>query len=125
MNATRRLLGAAVVSLLIECNESGTISDESHLAATNAIKHLKAEEGYQLRAQEKHAGKNESTDKQIAICSVALPALEAAWDAWNNDDFDTVITNVRIAIETDGTVPKERKKREDRRGRSQVRKSKA
>lgn len=114
MNATRRLLGATVVSLLLECNESGTISDENHLTATNAISHLKQEESYQLRAQEKHAGKNDSTDKQIAICEVALPALEKAWAAWNNDDFVAVIGHITLAIETDGTVAKPKRQRRHR-----------
>lgn len=111
MNATRRLFGATVISLLLECNESGSISDENHLTATNAISHMRQEEAYQLRAQEKHAGKNDSTDKQIAICRVALPALEAAWDAWNRDDFNKVIDHIRAAIETDGTAPKRQRRK--------------
>lgn len=125
MNATRRILGNVIIALLSECSESGLISDENHLTATNAIHHLKQEESYQLRAQEKHKGTNASTDKQIAISTVALPALEKAWDAWNQDDFVECISQLTLAIETDGTVPKVRRKREDSRGRRQVRQGKA
>lgn len=114
MNATRRILGATIVSLLLECNESGMISDENHLSATTAIHHMKDEESYQLRAQEKHAGKNDSTDKQIAICRAALPALEKAVDAWNHDEFVQVIEHIRFAIETDGTMPKARRQKATR-----------
>lgn len=106
MNAQRRVSGSLLIALLLECNDSGTISDENHLTATDALKSMQQDERWQLNAQEKHAGKNDSTDKQIAVCNVALPALTEAIDAWNEDDFVTVIEKVKLAIETDGTVPK-------------------
>lgn len=111
MNAQRRISGSLLIALLVECHESGTISDESHLTATTALQTMRRDEQWQLNMQEKHAGSNESTDKQIAICKVALPALEKAVDAWNNDDFDEVIKMVTLAVETDGTPPKATRKR--------------
>lgn len=114
-----------VVALLTEGSAAGEISDESHEALGEALTYLQKQEYHQLRAQEKFEGKNASTDKQIAICRVALPALEAAVAAYNSDDYDTVIVQVNLAVTTDGVAPKPRRNREDRRGRSQVRKSKA
>lgn len=106
MNSQRRVSGNLLIALLMECNESGTISDENHEVATKALKTMQQDERWQLNSQEKHAGKNDSTDKQIAICHVALPALTEAIDAWNEDDFVTVIEKVKLAINTDGTAPK-------------------
>lgn len=106
MNSQRRVSGSLLIALLLECNASGTISDENHQVATKALKSMQQDERWQLNSQEKHAGKNDSTDKQIAICHVALPALTEALDAWEEDDFVLVIQKVKLAIETDGTVPK-------------------
>jgi hypothetical protein len=106
MNSQRRISGSLLIALLLECNDSGTISDENHLVATDALKSMQQDERWQLNSQEKHAGKNDSTDKQIAICNVALPALTEAIAAWNNDDFVKVIEKVKLAITTDGTVSK-------------------
>lgn len=111
MNADRRQAGAITLALLLECAHSGTIGDEAHIAITNSLHHLQRQEFHQLRAQEKHEGKNASTDKQLAICRVALPALEEAVRAWDNDDFETVIEHVKLAIETDGTRPKKRRRK--------------
>lgn len=125
MNADRRIVGKVVVELLNEGHTHGEISDQAHEVIGETLVHLQKQEYHQLRAQEKFEGKNASTDKQIAICRVALPALEAAVAAYNSDDFMECVVKVKLSIETDGTVPKVRRKREDRRGRSQVRKSKA
>ena len=111
MNEHRRHTCRITVVLLLECAYSGTIGDEAHLAITNTLHHLQREEFHQLRAQEKHEGKNSTTDKQIAICRVALPALDAALQAWNNDDFDQVVDKLQLAAETDGTAPKATRKR--------------
>lgn len=108
MNKDRRQLGHTSLALLLECAHSGTIGDEAHLAITDALTHMQREEFHQLRAQEKHEGKNATTDKQIAISREALPALESAVKAWNNDDFELVITHLKRAVETDGTPVKKR-----------------
>lgn len=112
MNADRRHTGQLLIQLVIECSESHAgMSDETHLYATTALHALQTSEYWQLRNQEKHEGKNASTDQQLSVCRVALPALEAAVKAWNNDDFETVITQLSLAITTDGTVPREKRKR--------------
>lgn len=126
MNADRRQVGKIVIALLNEGAATGEIGDDSHEVLGETLAHLQRQEYHQLRAQGKFEGKNASTDKQIAICRVALPALEEAVAAYNSDDWETVVKRVTLAVETDGSAPpKERKQREDRRGRSQVRKSKA
>lgn len=111
MNENRRHTGHITIALLLECNHSGTISDEAHTAITNALTHMHREEFHQEKAQSKHEGKNATTDKQLAICRVALPALEDAVAAWNKDDFGTVIRKLKVAITTDGTVPKAKPRR--------------
>lgn len=112
MNADRRMIGQVCIALLHECNEIGLIADASHVAVTDALKHLQQAEYWQLKNQERHEGKNATTDDQLAICRVALPALEAAITAWNQDDFGEVITQLSLAITTDGKRPrKSRRKR--------------
>ena len=109
MNKDRRHAAQLAIELLKECSAVGLISDDSHVAVTDTLKHLQQAEYWQLRGQEKHAGKNPSTDSQIAICRVALPALEAAVTAWETDDFDAVIDQLTLAVTTDGTVPTRKK----------------
>lgn len=125
MNADRRIAGKVLIALLTEGAEAGEVSDETHEVIGETLAHLERTEYHQLRTQEKHEGKNTSTDKQIAICRVAMPALASATAAYNTDDFIGVVRYVKLAIETDGTVPKARRKREDHRGRSSVRQGKA
>lgn len=110
MNADRRQTAKLVIALVQEGHENGEISDETHDVLGETLAHLHRQEHYQLRTQEKHEGKNTSTDKQIAICRVALPALEAAMHAYNSDDFQECVTQVKLAIETDGTKPKPKRK---------------
>lgn len=111
MNEDRRQVGKLVIALLQEGSSSGEISDESHEALGEALAHLNRQEFHQLRAQEKYEGKNASTDKQIAICRVAGPALEHALEAYNSDNFAAVMQQLTLAIETDGTVPRKAKAR--------------
>jgi len=111
VNENRRHTGHITIALLMECNHNGIIGDEAHLAITNALVHMQREEFHQEKAQSKHEGKNVTTDKQIAICRVALPALEDAVAAWNKDDFGTVIKKLQLAITTDGTAPKPKTRR--------------
>ena len=106
MNVDRRAAGKVLIELLNEGSINGEISDQAHAVLGETLAHLQKAEYHQLRTQEKHEGKNTSTDKQIAICRVALPALEAAMHAYNSDDFAKCITGVKLAIETDGTPPK-------------------
>lgn len=111
MNEHRRHTGHITIALLMECNHNGIIGDEAHLAITDALVHMQREEYHQEKAQSKHEGKNVTTDKQLAICRVALPALEDAVAAWHRDDFGTVIEKLKLAITTDGTKPKVKARR--------------
>ena len=111
MNADRRIAGKVLIELLNEGSINGEISDEAHQVIGETLVHMQKSEYHQLRTQEKHEGKNTSTDKQIAICRVALPALEQAVHAYNSDDFQECVIKVKLAIETDGTPPKRKGRR--------------
>lgn len=114
MNVDRRATAAVCIALLQECNESGLISDASHVALTDTLKSMQAAEFWQLKNQSRHEGKNEPTDKQIAICRVALPALEAAVAALAEDDFMEVLMQLTIAITTDGSEQRSRKPKKEK-----------
>lgn len=109
MNADRRVTAQVCIALLEECNHTGLIGDSTHLVLTDAIKSLTNAEYWQLKNQERHEGKNASTDTQLAICRVALPALESAKAAWDNDDFDAVIMHLKTAVTTNGKKPLRKK----------------
>lgn len=111
MNADRRIVGRVLLELLNEGHYHGEISDQAHEVIGETLAHLRTAEQYQLKAQEKYEGNNASTDKQIAICRVAMPALASATAAYNTDDFIGVVRYVKLAIETDGTVPKPKRGR--------------
>ena len=106
MNVDRRSTGQVCIELMKECNEWGEITEASHSALLEAVRLMQQGEYWSLQRQEKHEGKNESTDKQIAISRVALPALEEALKALKEDDFDTAIDQLTLAITTDGKTPK-------------------
>lgn len=110
MNADRRDTAKACIALMQECSFIGEISDSSHVALVEIVKHLEQSEFWQLKNQERHEGKNEPTDKQIAICRVALPALQTASAALKDDDFDTVVQQLTLAITTDGTMPRKKRR---------------
>lgn len=105
MNGDRRHIGKVCVALLHEGHANEIIHDSSHVALVEAVKHLQNQEFWQLKTQSKHEGKNASTDTQLAICKIALPALELAVAALETDDYAAAITHITLAIETDGTVP--------------------
>lgn len=91
------------------------MSEASHVALTAAVKHLQFQEYWQIKNQEKHAGSNPSTDKQISISRVALPALELAVEALVNEDYNTVLDQLVLASTTDGEVAKKTSKKNLRR----------
>jgi hypothetical protein len=111
VNVDRRATGAVCIALLKECLAIGEMDDTSHVALSDAVRTMQNQEHWQLKNQEKHEGKNASTDKQIAISRVALPALEAAVQALKEDDYRTVLAKVELAITTDGTEPAKRKRK--------------
>lgn len=82
----------------------GEMSESAHEVLTDAIKHLQAQEFWQTKNQERHAGNNPSTDKQLAICRIALPALELAAEALVQEDYSMVIDQLTLAITTDGSA---------------------
>lgn len=100
MNADRRHIGEVCIRLISECAELGEMSEDSHVALVKAVKHIRSEEWWQLKNQEKHEGKNASTDHQIGISRKALPALEAAVEALEKEDYSEVIDRITLAITT-------------------------
>ena len=109
VNADRRHIGKVCVALLEEGHANEEIHDSSHVALVEAVKHLLSQEFWQLKTQSKHEGKNASTDAQLAICRLALPALELAVAALETDDYAAAMTHIKFAVETDGTVPTKKK----------------
>jgi len=106
MNQDRRMVGKVLIELLTEGSINGEISDKAHEVIGETLAHLHKSEYHQLRTQEKYEGKNTSTDKQVAICRIAMPALESALRAYNSDDFQECVTQVKLATETDGIPPR-------------------
>jgi hypothetical protein len=105
------MAGKVLIALLEEGHENGEISDETHETIGEVLAHLERSEYHQERTQSKHEGKNATTDKQLAICRVALPALASATAAYNQDDFIGVVRYLKVAIETDGTRPKKSRRK--------------
>lgn len=118
MNADRRVVARVCIELLKECDAIGLIRDESHLMLVESISHLKAQEYWQLKNQEKHEGKNVATDLQLSISRVALPALEAASAALEADDYTEVIYQLHLAVTTDGKAPTAASRNDLRKARS-------
>lgn len=111
MNKDRRGQAQLCIELMKECNEWGEISDSSYEALVASVKSMKSAEWWSLKQQMPHEGKNTSTDDQIAISRVALPALEAALEALEKEDFNMAIDQLTLAVTTDGTVPQKRSKK--------------
>lgn len=110
MNADRRMIGRVLIELLNEGHHNGEISDQAHAMIGEALAHLRHAEYHQLKAQEKYEGQNPTTDKQVAICRVALPALEKALEGYNADDFQQCATEIKLAITTDGKRTRRKKR---------------
>ena len=106
MNADRRASCQVCIELIKECSLIGEMSDASHKALEEVINGMKKAEYWSLRNQSKHEGRNPSTDQQIAVSRVALPALEAAATALANEDYTEVVDQLMLAVTTDGKVLK-------------------
>lgn len=102
MNKDRRATAQVCVELIKECAAVGEMSEASHVALADALKTMQAGEYWSLRNMSKHAGRNESTDAQIAVSEVALPAIEEAVVALEAEDYNTVIDLLSLAITTEG-----------------------
>lgn len=88
MNAGRRATIRVCVALIDECLSTGEISEEAYSALGDVAKHMQQEEYWSLRNMSKHADRNDSTARQVAIAELALPRLEAAVDAWKGMDLE-------------------------------------
>lgn len=111
MNVDRRATARVCIELIKECSDIGEMSDASHKALADALKQMQSQEFWQLKNQERHEGKNEPTDRQIAISRVALPALEAAVKALAEDDYNEVLDQLTLAVTTEGEAPKKRSRK--------------
>lgn len=112
MNVERRLTARLCIELLHTAAETKKqeLSDAAHEVLCLAVKGMRTAEEWALKNQERHAGKNASTDTSIAISRVALPALEKAVIALGDDDFHEVIDQLTLAMTTDGSTPRRRRK---------------
>ena len=102
MNKDRRATARICIELIKECAEIGEMRDASHEALVEALKTMQAAEYWSLRNQAKHEGSNDSTDAQIAVSRVALPALEDAVRYVQEEDYNAVIDSLELAITTKG-----------------------
>jgi len=93
------------IQLVAEGAARGELSDDAHEVLEKAVKAMRQAESWSLRNQERHAGKNQTTDTSIAISRVALPALERADAALAVGDYGQVIRQLNIAATTDGQKP--------------------
>lgn len=110
LNVDRRAAAKVCIELIKECSEIGEMSETSHGVLAETLKVLQAQEYWQLKNQERHEGKNDPTDKQIAISRVALPALEAAAKALDAEDYNEVLTQLELAVSTEGKPVRRRKR---------------
>ena len=111
MNSERRHLAHVCIQLVKVGSLREEISDEAHDALVAAVKAMRQAETWSLRNQERHEGKNKTTDTSIAVSRVALPALERADSALAEGDYLQVIKQLRIAATTDGSEPVPKKRR--------------
>ena len=111
MNTERRHLATLCIHLIEVGSRRGELSDSAHASLVAAVKSMRQTESWSLRNQERHEGKNKTTDTSIAVSRVALPALERADSALAEGDYLQVIKQLRIAATTDGSEPVPKKRR--------------
>ena len=87
MNSSRRTTINLCVELVDLCLESGSMTEQTYQAIGEAAQMIQKEEYWSLRNMSKHADKNESTAKQVAISEIALPHLEKAVELWKEEDL--------------------------------------
>lgn len=78
------------------------MSNASHEALVESVKSMRSQEMWSLKNQLRHEGKNEGTDRSIAISRIALPAFEEAVKALDNEDYNEVIEQLTIAVKAEG-----------------------
>lgn len=97
MNAGRRAFITLSLELIEHCLDKGSMTEDGYNALGAAAKLMQKEEYWSLRNMSKHADKNDSTALQVAIAEVALPELEAAVEAWAQEDLEEMATRLRAA----------------------------
>lgn len=101
MNAGRRTMIKVCVDLIELCLENGVMNESTYVALGEAAALMKKEEYWSLRNMSKHADKNDSTARQVAISELALPLLEKAVLAWQEEDLQDMATHLRNAGEAE------------------------
>lgn len=99
MNAGRRAFIAVSLELIEHCLDKGSMTEDAYVALGDAVKLMQKEEYWSLRNMTKHVDKNDSTRTQVAIAEVALPMLEKAVKAWEDEDLQSMATYLRKAAE--------------------------
>lgn len=89
------------VDLIEMCLESGSMNESTYVALGEAAALMKKEEYWSLRNMSKHADKNDSTARQVIISELALPLLEKAVLAWQEEDLQDMATYLQQAGEAE------------------------
>ena len=109
MNAGRRAFIKLALELIEHCLDKGSMTEDGYVALGEAAKLMQKEEYWSLRNMTKHADKNDSTARQVAISEVALPALEAAVKAWEDEELEDMATHLRAAMNAEPPKKRSRK----------------
>lgn len=109
MNAGRRAFITLAVELIDHCLDKGSMTEDGYVALGESIKLMQKEEYWSLRNMSKHADKNDSTARQVAISEAALPELEAAHEAWSDEDLEKVMHCLVAARDAEPSVKKKSK----------------
>lgn len=99
MNAGRRTTIKLCVELINLSVDSGSMTEDAYVALGDAAKLMQKEEYWSLRNMSKHVDKNDSTRTQVAIAEVALPLLEKAVQAWEDEDLQSMATHLQNAAD--------------------------
>lgn len=86
------------------------MSEDTYVALGEAAKLMQKEEYWSLRNMSKHADKNDSTALQVAISEVALPLLEQAVKAWEDEDIHLMSELMDAAAKAEPAPKKKSKK---------------
>lgn len=88
------------------------MTEDAYVALGDAVKLMQKEEYWSLRNMTRHAEKNESTARQVAIAEIALPLLEKAVKAWEDEELEDMATHLRAAAEAEPQTVKKKSKKD-------------
>lgn len=88
------------------------MSESVYQSLGEAAKLLQKEEYWSLRNMSKHADKNDSTARQVAISEIALPLLEKAVLAWQEEDLQDMATYLQQAGEAEPNSTSKKSKKD-------------